>query len=190
LEDADVMFDKKDFEVVNVYDQSVTDPMPTVTDTTFIPSQNVGDLRIRGTYIDGNVVNGDILVVGSVNSGVIDGGDTFIVTDKSNDELIASLQKNENTARWVLRGVSWLTLTIGFALMIAPILELIEIIPVFGGMVKVVAILFGAILSAIIVFVGVIMIKFWYLVLVLMLGLFVGGIYLIVKKKKSPQSTK
>lgn len=152
---------------LNTYDQEV--------------SAQVGDTRLNVSYLP---LPDQVIVVGDVVNGEITGGDTFIVSDLGDSELVERLKSEEQTTRIVMRVVSWLMLTAGFTALLAPLMELIEIVPLFGGMIKAVAGVISAIVAAVIVLGGVLILKYWYLCLlgfVILLGV---GIWVLVKRKK------
>jgi hypothetical protein len=146
-------------------------------------SSKVGDTRIKISYIPNTLEN--IIVVGEISNNTISDGDTFIITDKSDSELFESLKSSEKTQRLILRIVAWLALTIGFGMIIAPIMEIIEIVPILGKSVKAFAGFIGAVLSLIIVVAGVLIIHYWYIILILAILAIAGVVVLILKKVNS-----
>lgn len=148
-------------------------------------SSEVGDTRLVITYLKPNK---ELTVVGELKDKKIEGGDSFIITDQADEELFETLKTEEATTRIVLRFISWLLLTIGFAGLLAPIMEFIEMIPIFGKMAKFVAGVIGAIIAALIVLLGVIIVKFWYIFLILFILLLMGSIGVVamaLMKKKN-----
>jgi hypothetical protein len=130
----------------------------------------------------------DLIIVGELQSGKIESGEPFIITDMGDDELVESLKSDEKTSRLLIRIGAWVTFTIGFVLVLGPILALADFIPVVGGAARFLAFVMAAILSAIIVVTGVLIIQFWWVLLILLVGLGIGG-FLLIKKKNQEQTT-
>lgn len=146
-------------------------------------SSEIGNTRIQIKYIPNNLK--EIIVVGNLSNNQMVDGEPFILTNMSDSELVESLKSSENTQRLVMRVLAWLALTIGFAMIIAPIMEIVEIVPVLGNSIKSFAGIVGAVVSLVIVIAGVLIIKYWYIILalgILILGLIV---FAIIKKLSS-----
>lgn len=149
-------------------------------------SQQVGNTRLVISYIPNNQ---EMIVAGELSGDQISSGDPFIVSNKSDTELVQNLKTEESIMRWGLRIGAWLLLTIGFGMILAPILEILDIIPFLGKMVKGLAFFVSAFVSFLIVLFVTILIKFWYLALLLVFLLF-GAIGFLVFKlitKKEPK---
>lgn len=126
-----------------------------------------------------------IIVVGEVSNDKIDSGEPFIVTNYSESKLSESLKTEEKTGRLMLRIGAWVMLTLGFMLIIGPLLALASFIPVVGGAARGLAFVLAAVLALVILIMGVLIVKFWWLFLLVLL---VGGglgIYLLLNKNKS-----
>ncbi len=134
----------------------------------------IGDQRIVIQYLP---VDEKLLVVGEISGDTISKGEVFIISNKSDSELLSELKGEETIMYWALKGGSWLLLTIGFLSILGPVLSLLDFIPIAGQAANCAASVVGAILAAIIVLLGTLIIKFWYLCLV---GLVVGVVGLIV----------
>lgn len=171
LEEIDLILDSEEKAFNDVFIANLESVSIPTDDDEYSPSSNVGDTRIVVTYV--SVPDASVLVAGEFTSNEVKEGDIYLLTDKSRTDLIESLKSSESTQRWGMRIGAWLLLTIGFGAIIAPIMEFVEMIPIFGNLAKTVAGIIGAILAAIIVFVGVLVVKYWYICL----G---GGILLII----------
>jgi hypothetical protein len=126
----------------------------------------------------------EVIVVGEVSNGNIEGGEPFIITNYSDSKLLDSLETAEKSGRLMIRIGAWVMLTLGFLLIIGPILALADFIPVVGGAARGLAFFLSAILALIIVIMGVLIVKFWWLFLLILLAGGGLGIYLLVKKRK------
>ncbi|MCA9386291.1 hypothetical protein KC717_06625 [Candidatus Dojkabacteria bacterium] len=146
-------------------------------------SDQVGATRLKIEYIPEST--DQLIVVGELTNGTIADGETLIVSNLSNDELVTKLENQEATARLAMRFFAWLLLTIGFGAILAPILEFVELIPVAGKVAKVAAFFISAVFSAFLVLTGVLLLKFWYIFAALGVVLFIGSIILITKHVQS-----
>ena len=147
-------------------------------------SSDLGRVRLTMSYIPVDT-NLDWIVVGNINNGAIMGGEPFILTDKDEQTLVNDLASSEKTSRRIIKIVAWLLLTIGFTLMVGPILEVLEIVPVLGSLTKWIIILVFAIISAIIVVIGSVIVKFWYIFIILLLGSLVWAVKAIASKRSN-----
>lgn len=122
-----------------------------------------------------------LLVVGEVVGGVITGGTPFVVTDKSNDQLVASMKSGESKMYWGMKIAAWLFMTIGFLMLFGPIAAFLDILPGLGGLFNTVLFVAFGILSAVIVALGTVVIRYWWAILILLVVLIVVG---IMRRKK------
>ncbi len=148
-----------------------------------VVSSKVGTTRAVIEYLP--VGDKEFIVVGKLVGDQIVGGNPFIVTDKSDAELIKTLQDSENTQRTMLIVGAWLACFIGFSMIFAPILELVNWIPLFGGAAKAAAGVLAFVLATVIVLIGYLFLKFWYIFIALAIITLVLAIFLIVKKLSS-----
>lgn len=154
-------------------------------DTYYVPgrreeaSSKVGETRLVLQTIG---TGDELIVVGEVSGGDMRDGEPFVITDKSHEKLLESLKTDEKTGRLMLRIGSWVLLTLGFMLVIGPVLALADFIPVVGGVAKFLAFITSAIISVIIIAIGVLVVKYWWIVLILVSALIGGGIYLVMRK--------
>ena len=152
-----------------------------------VSSPQIGDVRMVVTYLD---IDQNLVVVGELMNGKISGGDEFIISNRSADGLISSLKSEETFWYWFIKFIIWLLFTIGFTSILAPILALLDFIPLVGDAARNVAGFVAAVLSLLIVVVATILIKLWWLLLILIV-LGAGGLMallawiLISRKGKS-----
>lgn len=184
-DEATKYIETEEVTIENVYIPNLSTPYISREDA----SDKVGATRvIITTYSPSKNIN----VVGEIVDNKINTENTFIITDQDKDKLVETLQKKEKLSRTSMRFFAWLTLTIGFMTVLGPIMSIVEIIPFAGKIANFIALVIGAIISAIVVFVGVIIVKFWWLFVILILALICGGIYLLIlsqKNKSTPETT-
>lgn len=135
----------------------------------------LGDYRIVVQYL---AIDTELLVVGQISgSNIGSGGEVFIITTKSDAELLSDMQTEETTLYWVTKGGSWLLLTIGLLMMLGPILSLLDFIPIAGQAANCAATVIAAVISVGIVIAGTLIIKFWWVCIALSI---IGVIALVV----------
>jgi hypothetical protein len=143
----------------------------------------LGDYRIVVNYL---ALDTELLVIGEISGSTISGGETFIVSNKSDADLVGDLKTAETTMYWVMKGGAWLLLTFGLLMMIGPILSLLDFIPIAGQAANCVASIVAAIIAAGIVLAATLIIKFWYICIALavlgVIGLVVLLVVLMAKK--------
>ncbi|MDD3647907.1 MAG: TMEM43 family protein [Candidatus Dojkabacteria bacterium] len=152
---------------------------------------DIGDERLVVEYLP---IETEMLVVGEISGTTVSGGDTFIVSNKSDSELLSDLKTEETTMYWVMKGAVWLMLTFGLLMILSPILSLLDFIPVAGKAASCVATIVAAVISAGIVIAGTLIIKYWFLCIALavigVVGLVVLLVVLMARKKESGGSEK
>jgi len=143
----------------------------------------IGDYRIKLSYLP---LETDLLIVGEFTSDTIKQGEVYIITTKSDAQLISDMKSSETATYWVMKGASWLLLTFGFLMILSPILSLLDFIPIAGKAASCVASIVAAIISLGIVVAGTLIIRYWWLFLligaVIAVGLILLLIFLITKK--------
>ena len=125
-----------------------------------------------------------ILIVGEATTGSIVGGSPFIISDMSNDALIGEMKTRENRTYWFFKIGAWLLMTIGFTLLFGPIATFLNILPGLGKMLNGILFIAFGIISLIIVALGTIAIRYWWLVLIVIATLIILA---IAKFKNKPQ---
>jgi len=131
-----------------------------------------------------------VIVVGKFENGSIKSGDPFIITTNSEEKLIEALGTEESFQRVALLIFAWLALFIGLTMLIAPILELVNWIPLLGGAAKFVAGIIAFITATMIVLGSYVLMRFWYVFIILFVIIIVVAIKLVMgaKKKEVPQA--
>lgn len=146
------------------------------------PASTVGEVQKTREVVEGIPADVALLVVGEVMNGAIKGGTPFIISDKSPDALIAAMQSSESWKYWGFKIAAWLLMTIGFVMLFGPITTLLNILPGLGSLVSGVLFIVFGILSAVIVLLGTVVIRYWWAVLAVLVLLVVGAVVLAKKK--------
>jgi hypothetical protein len=142
----------------------------------------LGDYRIIFEYVPKDA---NLIVVGEISQNTINSGDVFIVSNKTDAELISDLKTSENIMYWALKILSWFLLTMGFASLFGPIIALLNFIPIAGKAASCAGGVVGGVLSLIIVVLGTLFIRYWWVFVVLVVvGMVVGIGLLIVQLSK------
>lgn len=146
------------------------------------PAPVGGEVQKTREVVEGIPTSAALLVVGEVANGAIKSGTPFIITDKSNDELLAAMQSSESWKYWGFKIAAWLLMTIGFVMLFGPITTLLNILPGLGSLVSGVLFLVFGILSAIIVLLGTVVIRYWWAVLGVLILLVIGAVVMAKRK--------
>jgi hypothetical protein len=149
-----------------------------------IPGPQVGSTKLVVKSIP-VLTDKPLVVVGKVESNVIKSGDPFIITTSNEAKLLADLGQEETFQKVALLIAGWISMFIGLGLLIAPILELVNWIPLFGKAAKFAAGVISFIISTVVVLSSYLIIRFWYLCIVLVVALIVLAVVLISKKNKT-----
>lgn len=152
-------------------------------DSATTKTPKLGDRRLVVTYLE---VNEDIIAIGDISNDKLSNGDIFMITNKTDSELIEGLENSESTIYWVTKVVAWFMLSAGFTSIVGPMLALTDFIPLVGGMARSVAGFISAVTAFLIVVMVSILIKFWWLFIILMILLLTGmvGLFLYLQGKK------
>jgi hypothetical protein len=145
-------------------------------------SDQVGTVRMVVDSLP--ITKNNYIVVGNVSNGQITSGEPFIITDKSDAELIKDLETSENTQRIVMMIVSWIVTFLGLSMLISPIVMLADLIPFAGGVAKFISNVIAFILATAMVLGGWLLFKFWYIFIILAIVLVVLAVKLVMDKKK------
>jgi len=124
----------------------------------------------------------EIIAVGMLSNNLIASGDengTFFLSNKSDQVLIADQTSKEKTTFWILVFISWFLMTTGFTMLFGPITKMLNIIPGVGGLVSGLLFIIFGIISAVIVLLGYVGMKYWWAILLLV---FVGMGWLVYSK--------
>lgn len=130
-------------------------------------------------------VNTKLLVVGDYINGKVSGGNTYFISDLSNDMLIAKLQQEENTLFWMLKGGATLAFALGLTLIVSPVLMLLNILPGLGKFLQVLVFVASLLLGLLVVTLSTIILKLWWLIVIAIIAFLVWSF----KKKKQMSAT-
>ncbi len=129
------------------------------------------------------VLPGDSLIaVGELYNNRIEGGDPFIVSNKSNQALIESLKSSENFTWWLLKLGTVLLFGFGLYLLLGPFLLVLDAIPVLGKIGKGGLLIICLIIGLLFTVLSSLLIAFWYIILILLVALIAYLLYLKNKK--------
>ena len=145
-------------------------------------NQLVGVPQKERVTITGVPKGDEIIAVGMLSNNLIATGDengTFFLSNKSDQVLIADQTSKEKTTFWILVFISWFLVTTGFTMLLGPITKILNIIPGVGGLVSGLLFIVFGIISAVIVLLGYIGMKYWWAIVLLV---FAGIGYLIYSK--------
>jgi len=148
----------------------------------------IGDQRMMVNYLS---ASSDMIVIGEIKKNadgdlIISSGDTFIVSNKSDADLLAGMQATEKTTFWVTKVIAILLLVAGFRGFIAPLLALLDFIPLVGKAANFAATMISLIMSIAIVVLTSIIIRYWWILLIL-LAIFGGLIAFLIAKSKDKE---
>ena len=176
--DTKMMIDMNNQEILDV----TVDNVEAMNNYGQVPGPQVGSTKLIIKSIP--VLNDKpVIVVGKVENSSIKSGDPFIITTSNEAKLLSDLGQQETFQRVALLIFSWFCMFIGLSLLIAPILELVNWIPLFGNVAKFAAGVISFIVSTIIVLSGYLIIRFWYVFVILFVVLIVLAVMLITKRK-------
>ncbi len=169
-------------------EKPVVDPNPTVVSQVTYLGKSVNSYPPTKTreIVTGITVDQPLIVIGEVNSGVIRSGKPFIVSNKTDTEILADLKSTEKIIFWVTKGLAWLLIAGGLTAIIGPIFAVLDILPGLGGSLKSIVFLFNGVIAAIIVFLGTIVVQYWYIALGILIALIV--LLFVMKKGSSSNS--
>ncbi|MBD3330520.1 hypothetical protein GF354_03235 [Candidatus Peregrinibacteria bacterium] len=144
----------------------------------------------RRTTVTGVDADQEIIVVGTNSNDKISSGEegTFFISNKSDSEFVQDQVSKERTTFWIMVAVSWFLMTMGFTMLLGPITKILNILPGVGSLVNSLLFIIFGIVSAVIIFVAYLGMKFWWLMLLLVL---IGsGVYILTRVKRKPEEIK
>lgn len=133
-------------------------------------------------------VDDELIVAGVLAGGKISTGgetETFFISNKSHEVLLADQESAEKTMFWIMVFISWFLMTTGFTMLLGPITKILGVIPGVGGLVSSLLFIIFGVVSAVIIFFAYIGMKYWWLILLLVLV--AVGVWLYLKLKKNPE---
>lgn len=134
--------------------------------------------------IYGVLAQKDLVVVGDLERNNISDGVVFVITNKSNRDLINAMSGMGTTEWWLYKIGALLIMTLGFTAFILPILTFLDIFPNLGLRAISLILLTGFVLASLLVFVSAVVITFWWLIFVIV-GLVIIMLLRIKTKKKT-----
>ncbi len=150
----------------------------------FLSQEELVDVpQKRRVTVTGVPADSTLIVVGANSGDSIASGEegTYFISNKNEADFLASQQSSERTKFWILIGVTWFLMTSGFTMLLGPITKILDIIPGVGGLVNGLLFIVFGIVSAVIIFIAYIGIKFWWLILLILIAL-IG--FIVYKKAK------
>jgi len=149
----------------------------------------LGDQRMFVTYLN---IDTDLIVIGDVSEDSegnksIKSGETFIITNKTDSELISNMQASENATYWFVKIIALVLLVIGFKGLVAPLLALTDFIPLVGKAANSVATGVAVVLAVIVITIVSLVVKFWW---VLLLGIVVTIYMIYIQGSKPSERTR
>jgi hypothetical protein len=128
----------------------------------------------------------ELITLGELKDGRINSGNAFIITNKSEKELIDDLSDVGTWKWWLYKLGALVLLTLGITAFFLPIISFLDIFPGFGWAVTIALFLISIIISTLLVFLTTIVITFWWLIIVLVAMLLILLIRIKGTKKKKP----
>jgi len=128
----------------------------------------------------GVLAKNEIVVVGELKDNSITDGVVFVVTNKSNKDLIDSMSKVDTMEWWIYKVGALLLITLGITAFVLPILTFVDILPRVGLFAIGMILLFSFLMSALLVFISAVIITFWWLIFVV-----VGLVIILLIRIKS-----
>ena len=122
--------------------------------------------------------NSELIVIGYLKNNVIQSGNPFIITNYSHKNLIDELE-GDKTVWWLLKIVTGILLTIGFFAFFVPILVFLDIFKVANRLLGFIIFILSLTLSGIFVFLGSLIVRYWWISAVLILLL----VYWVIKAR-------
>ncbi len=138
--------------------------------------------------VEGVLNTEKLIVIGELNNGTIQGGKVFLVTNKSNKELIDLYKDETRFEWWYYKIVSLILLTLGLTAFIIPVLSFLDIFANLGWLVSGVVLILSLMVSLIVVFLTTILLTFWWLIILAVGILLVMMIRIKRKKMRKPIS--
>ncbi|MBN1494902.1 hypothetical protein JW911_04175 [Candidatus Peregrinibacteria bacterium] len=126
-----------------------------------------------------------LIVVGELINNEIKSGSLFIVSNKTNKQIISDLKEGKMTNWWIFKLSALLLLTLGIGAFVLPIIVFLDIFPEFGWILTTLVFLISAIVSFIFVFLSTVVLTYWWLIFVL-----VGFVLIMLVRIKSKSTKK
>jgi len=150
---------------------------------------DIGDRRMIVEYLP---TDEQLLVVGEISGTMVKGGEAFIISNKGNEGLVSDLKSSESAVYWAMKIGAWLFFTLAILSLLGPILAMVDFIPLVGKSATCAASIIAAIIAFVIVLMGTLIIKFWYVFVILMVlgfGVLIAILILVLTRKKGGKET-
>lgn len=145
-----------------------------------ISEEEAGDTR---EIIRGVPIQNELVVVGNLKNKSISDGVVFIITNKSNKDLVGSMTHMGTMEWWLYKIGALLLITLGITSFILPILTFLDVFPHIGLAAMGLIMLFSFLVAALLVFIAAIVITFWWLIFIIV-GLVIILLIRIKSRKK------
>ena len=151
------------------------------------PEDKVGVVQNIRTTVTGVPADEDLIVVGEKSGNKISSGaeGAFFVSNMSAAEFLQAQKLIEKVSFWGMLIGAWILMTLGFTMLFGPIVRILDIVPILGTAANFILLVVFGLFSAVLVGLGFIGFKFWWVLLIL--GLLAFGFW-IQKKLKSKNS--
>jgi hypothetical protein len=142
--------------------------------------------RLRETVevVDGNK---DCLLAIELKSGQVPAQpDFFRLTDKNKDQLVAAMNSEEESSRWMLIIFSVVLWTISFNLMLGPAMLLFNIFPVqqVGGCARGIVTALSLVAAIITTWITYVFTRYWWVVVLLLVG---GAVWMMLRARRGAE---
>ncbi|MFC1810669.1 TMEM43 family protein [Patescibacteria group bacterium] len=143
-----------------------------------------GDIRYTAYKVS---AYDDMIIVGDLQNEVVEGGEVFFITNKSDDVIERELRDMIHNDWWVYRLVAWFLLTLGTIALLTPLLSFLEVFSELGPLSSVILIFGSLAIGFLIVTIETLVFAFWYLILIVifLIGYLFFRVY-CCKKKRNP----
>lgn len=131
-------------------------------------------------------VDSELIVIGELKDGIIDGGDFFMISNKSNDVIEAELKAEIHFNWWLYKSFALLLLSFGIVALLLPLLAFLEIIKELGFYGMLLFILSSIILAFLLIVIETLVFAYWFLIFLVLGFVIYLFIRINIKKKKKP----
>ncbi len=174
------------FNLKTIYSQET--PLPAATNAALVTpityagkTANALPATKTRDVVVGIPADQNLIIVGEINNGIIRSGDPFIISNKTDAEIVGDLKSAENTKFWLMKGAAWFFLAFGLMGIFGPVFALLNILPGVGSAVSGIMFVIFAIVAALLVAIGSLVIKFWFIFLGLIIAAIIAAI--VMRKK-------
>lgn len=142
-------------------------------------------LRETVEVVDGN--KECLLAVEMKDGQVVAKPDFFRLTDKNKDQLVAAMNSEEESSRWMLIFFSVVLWTISFNLMLGPAMLLLNIIPVkqVGGCARGIVTALSLVAAIITTWITYVFTRYWWLIVLMLVG---AAVWMMMRARSSAEA--